>query len=61
MIRIPCPGMDSALAVRGYDYQKIGKEGPVMPARIEIFTLNVAGILQKRLVKIDCHNMGQVE
>ncbi len=57
MIRIPCPGMDSALVVRGYDYQKIEKEGPVMPARIEIFTTNVAGILQKRLVKIDCHNM----
>ncbi|MBN2316611.1 MAG: hypothetical protein JXM79_21970 [Sedimentisphaerales bacterium] len=61
MIRIPCPGMNTALAVRGYDYGRIKKEGPLVPARIEIFTMNVAGILQKRLVKIDCHNIGQVE
>jgi hypothetical protein len=59
LIRIPCPGMDTALAVRGYDYRRIEKEGPFVPARIEIFTMNIAGVLQKRLVKIDCHNIGQ--
>lgn len=59
MIRIPCPGMDTALAVRGYDYQEVEKGGPLVPAKIEIFTMNIAGVLQKRLVKIDCHNVGQ--
>ncbi len=57
LIRVPCSDMNQALMVRGYDYQKIEKEGPLVPARIEIFSTGVAGVIQKRLVKIDCHTM----
>ena len=61
MIRIPCPKVDKSLAVRGYDYQRIEKGGPLVPARIEIFSTGIAGVLQKRLVKIDCHTMMRTE
>lgn len=59
MIRVPCIDTNKSLVVRGYDYRKIEKEGPTVPTRIEIFSTDISGILQKRLVKIDCHTMVQ--
>jgi hypothetical protein len=57
MIRFTCPGADKSFAVRGYDYQKIEKDGALVPSKIEIFTTTAGDVLQKRLVKIDCHTM----
>lgn len=61
MIRVPCSGAGKALAVRGYDYQKIEKQGPLVPARIEIFNIDLAGVIKNRLVKIDCHSAVQAK
>ena len=57
MIRVSCSGANKPLTVRGYDYRRIAKGGPIVPARIEIFSTDAAGFLQERLVKMDCHTM----
>jgi len=44
---------DDFLAVRGYDYTEVEKEGVRIPSKIEIFRADARGDLQKRLVKID--------
>ena len=54
MVRITCSNPDRTLTIRGYDYRKIEKEGPLGPTRIEIFSTGVGGAIQKRLAKIDC-------
>jgi len=41
------------LAVRGYDYQKVRKDGVLVPAKIEIFRSDARAVLRERLVKID--------
>lgn len=41
------------LTVRGYDYDRIDKGGPVVPGRIEIFTTDKQANVQDRLVTID--------
>lgn len=41
------------IAVRGYDYTEIEKNGVLIPAKIEIFETDSTGVLQQRLVKID--------
>jgi hypothetical protein len=48
---------DDFLAVRGYDYTEVEKEGVRVPVRIEIFRTDARGNLQKRLVKIDYHTL----
>ena len=45
------------LAVRGYYYREVEKGGVVVPAKIEIFTTDVQGVIQHRLVKIDYHQL----
>jgi len=40
--------------VRGYDYREVPKKGIWVPTRIEMFRTNVEGVLQQRMVKIDC-------
>jgi hypothetical protein len=46
---------DDFLAVRGYDYTEVEKEGVRVPVRIEIFKADAGGNLHERLVKIDYH------
>ena len=46
---------DDFLAVRGYDYTEVEREGVRVPVRIEIFRTDAYGNLQERLVKIDYH------
>jgi len=46
---------DDFLAVRGYDYTEVEKEGVLVPVRIEIFKADTGGNLRERLVKIDYH------
>jgi len=41
------------LAVRGYDYQKVHKNGVLVPTKIEIFRSDARAVLRERLVKID--------
>lgn len=48
---------DDFLAVRGYDYTEVEKEGVRVPARVEIFRTDTRGSLHKRLVKIDYHTL----
>jgi hypothetical protein len=65
MIRLSCTGtgmvLDRTLQyVRGYDYQKVEKAGPLIPTRIEIFETDARDRSQKRLVKIDCHEIKRV-
>jgi len=49
------------LAVRGYDYAEVEKDGVHIPGRIEIFSANARGDLQKRLVKIDYHTLNRTK
>ncbi len=53
MIWIACLGRDQFLTVRGYDYHEIEEGGLNIPNRIEIFSTDSRGDLQRRLVKID--------
>ena len=57
MLLFDFAGEGSNLAVRGYDYMKVGKGGILVPARIEIFRADTRGNLQQRLVKIDVHTL----
>jgi len=57
MIQHACSNKSRLLAVRGYDYKEVEKGGLLVPARIEIFSADARGDLQKRLVKIDCHGL----
>ena len=50
-----------SLAVRGYDYRELEKGGVRVPAKIEIFRTDAAGVLRERLVKIDCHTLKPTE
>ena len=49
------------LVVRGYDYREIEEKGVLVPTRIEIFRTDARGILQQRLVKIDCYSLKTTE
>ena len=49
----PSVAIPISLAVRGYDYRELEKGGVRVPAKIEIFRTDAAGVLQERLVKID--------
>jgi len=41
------------LAVRGYDYKQVEKDGVLVPTKIEIFRSDARAALKERLVKID--------
>lgn len=45
----------AGLLVRAFDYNQFEKDGILVPAKIEIFTTDPAGNIEKRLVKIDYH------
>ena len=51
----------ACLAVRGYNYHEVEKGGIWAPAKIEIFMADVRGVMQKRLVKIDYHQLKAVK
>lgn len=62
MIRLACLNTGSARErtiqyVRGYDYEEVGKEGPLVPTRIEIFESDARDRSRNRIVKIDCHTI----
>lgn len=62
MIRLVCLNTGAARErtiqyVRGYDYEEVEKEGPLVPTRIEIFETDARDRSQKRVVKIDCHTI----
>ena len=46
---------DTPLAVRGYNYHEIEKDGVFIPAKIEIFITDNRQVIQDRLVTIDYH------
>lgn len=47
----------ACLTVRGYNYHEVENGGIWIPAKIEIFMADVRGVMQKRLVKIDYHQL----
>jgi hypothetical protein len=58
MIRLACLNTGAARErtiqyVRGYDYEEVEKDGPLVPTRIEIFESDARDRSQKRVVKID--------
>ena len=57
----PSVAIPISLAVRGYDYRELEKGGVRVPAKIEIFRTDAAGVLRERLVKIDCHTLKSTE
>ncbi|MEJ2702922.1 MAG: hypothetical protein P8Z79_10825 [Sedimentisphaerales bacterium] len=61
MIRVDCAGPAKSVVVRGYDYQQIERQGPVVPRKIEIFEAGAEGTLQKRLAQIDCYRTMQAK
>jgi len=54
-------GEKKLLAVRGYDYEEVGKRGILVPAKIEIFRTDADGVLGERLVKIDYYLLTAIE
>jgi hypothetical protein len=56
IIRFVSVGEMKSLMVRGYDYRKVKATGLILPTRIEIFSTNPAGVIQRRLLKIDYYN-----
>ena len=50
-------GEQKFLAIRGYDYRQLERDGVRIPAKIEIFETNEKGVLQQKLVKIDLHSL----
>lgn len=44
---------DNFLAVRGYNYKKVGETEILIPSKIEIFNTDSVGTLKERLIKID--------
>ena len=58
MLQFSSAETGGTLTVRGYDYDRIEKGGPVVPARIEIFTTDTQSNAQDRLIKIDSHTLG---
>ncbi len=53
LLEVACADTGKSLAVRGYDYDQIEKDGLLVPTRIEVFTTDTQGGSQRRLVKID--------
>jgi len=47
------PAAQKFLIVRGYDYARIGKDGVLVPTKIEVFQSDAEGIQGQRLAKID--------
>ncbi|MHC4425499.1 MAG: hypothetical protein ACYSYV_05310 [Planctomycetota bacterium] len=60
-ILFACVDAEKLLRVRGYDYDEIEKGGLLVPTRIEIFSTDARGNLQRRLVKIDCRISGHAK
>ena len=58
MLQFSSVATGKTLTVRGYDYGESTKGGPLVPARIEIFTTDTQANAQDRLVKIDAHTLG---
>ena len=58
MLQFSSVATGKTLTVRGYDYGESTKGGPLVPARIEIFTTDRQANAQDRLVKIDAHTLG---
>jgi len=54
-------GEKKFLAVRGYDYKEVEKGSILVPAKIEIFVTDPAGVLRERLVKIDYYLLRATE
>jgi len=52
----PSVAIPISLMVRGYDYRKVKATGLLLPTKIEIFETNPAGVIQKRLLKIEYHD-----
>jgi hypothetical protein len=57
MILFDFKGEDSILAVRGYDYAEVERNGVLVPSRVEIFRADASGNLHERLVKTDYHTL----
>lgn len=53
MIWLANSARDKFFVVRGYDYQKVEKNGVLVPAKIEIFRSDARAVLKERLVKVD--------
>jgi hypothetical protein len=61
MILFACVDAGKLLIVRGYDCDEIERGGLLVPTRIERFSTDARGNLQRRLVKIDCHTLGHAK
>jgi hypothetical protein len=61
MIQFKSAQTGEVLTVRGYDYSEIEKDGPLVPAGIEIFTTDSQSDAKTRLLKIDSHRLQQVK
>jgi len=64
MIRLTCLNTGTTREgtiqyVRGYDYEEVEKEGPLVPTRIEIFVSDARDRSRKRVVKIDCYKISR--
>lgn len=60
MLMLTCTDEKACVAIRGYNYQEVEKGGILVPTKIEMFLSDAAGIMQKRLVTIDYHELKAV-
>ncbi|HLB73790.1 MAG TPA: hypothetical protein VJJ98_07210 [Sedimentisphaerales bacterium] len=53
MALMRCGGPDVVLIVRGYDYTLLGKDGVMIPSKIEAYKADQSGTVRHRIIQID--------
>lgn len=53
MALMRCGGSDVVLIVRGYDYTLLGKDGVMIPSKIEAYKADKSGAVRQRIIQID--------
>jgi len=53
MVLFRCGGSEGVLIVRGHDYTLLGKDGVMIPSKIEAFKADPSGRVRHRIIQVD--------
>lgn len=53
MVLLGCGNSRDVLVVRGHDYRLLGRDGVMVPARIELFNADAGGRVKRRIIQLD--------